>query len=246
MQKFFVKSNQINDNIIEIIGTDVNHIINVLRMKIDDEIQICDEETSQNYLVKITSYNKEKVVCLIEKQIKSLVETDFDIDIYQGLPKADKMELIIQKTTEIGVKKIIPVSMARCVVKLNEKDENKKIERWQKIAEVAAKQSKRDVIPKIENAININELCEKLKNYDVFIVAYEDEKKINLKHVLKKNTEAKKIGVLVGPEGGIDIDEVEKIKKYGAKIVTLGNRILRTETAPIVIASNIVYELENK
>lgn len=155
------------------------------------------------------------------------------------------MELIIQKTTEIGVKKIVPVAMERSIVKLNEKDAKKKIERWQKIAEVAAKQSKRDIIPKIENVIKISDLCSEISQYDLFIVAYEDEKEIMLKQILKQNKETKKIGVLVGPEGGIDGKEIEKLVENGAKIVSLGKRILRTETAPITIASNIVYEFES-
>lgn len=155
------------------------------------------------------------------------------------------MELIIQKTTEIGVKKIIPVAMERSIVKLNEKDAKKKIERWQKISEVAAKQSKRDIIPKIENIIKISDLCNKIKGYELFIVAYENEEEITLKQILQENKEIKKIGVLVGPEGGIDEKEIEKLVQNGAKTVSLGKRILRTETAPITIASNIVYEFEN-
>lgn len=155
------------------------------------------------------------------------------------------MELIIQKTTEIGVKKIIPVAMERSIVKLNEKDAKKKIERWQKISEVAAKQSKRDIIPKIENIIKISDLCNKIKEYELFIVAYENEEEITLKQILQENKEIKKIGVLVGPEGGIDEKEIEKLVQNGAKTVSLGKRILRTETAPITIASNIVYEFEN-
>lgn len=135
--------------------------------------------------------------------------------------------------------------MERSIVKLNEKDAKKKIERWQKIAEVAAKQSKRDIIPKIENVIKISDLCSEISQYDLFIVAYEDEEEIMLKQILKQNKKTKKIGVLVGPEGGIDGKEIEKLVENGAKIVSLGKRILRTETAPIVIASNIVYELEN-
>lgn len=170
---------------------------------------------------------------------------NIDITIYQGLPKADKMELIIQKTTEIGVKKIVPVAMERSIVKLNEKDAKKKIERWQKIAEVAAKQSKRDIIPKIQNIIKISDLCNEIKEYDLFLVAYENEEKITLKQILKQNKETKKIGVLVGPEGGIDNKEIEKLLQNGAKVVSLGKRILRTETAPITIVSNLVYEFEN-
>lgn len=245
MQKFFVKSEQIEENIIKIIGTDVNHIINVLRLKKDDEIQICNEDTSENYIAKITQYDKEKVICDIEKKLITTVETNVDITVYQGLPKADKMELIIQKTTEIGVKKIVPVAMERSIVKLNEKDKNKKVERWQKIAEVAAKQSKRDIIPKITNIVKIAELYEKIKEYDLFIVAYEDEKQLSLKQILKQNNKVKNIAVLIGPEGGIAFQEIEQLKQNGAIIVTLGDRILRTETAPIVISSNIIYELEN-
>lgn len=245
MQKFFVKDNQIEDNIVKITSTDVNHITNVLRLKRDDQIQICNEDTSENYITKILEYDKEKVICEIIEKIDSKVETNIDITVYQGLPKADKMELIIQKVTEIGVKTITPVAMERCIVKLDEKEANKKQDRWQKIAEVAAKQSKRDIIPKIENLIKIQKLYDKIKEYDLFIVAYEDEEKLTLKEVLKQNSNAKNIAVLIGPEGGIDLKEIENLKQNGAIVVTLGNRILRTETAPIVISSNIIYELEN-
>ena len=245
MQKFFVKDNQIEDNIVKIEGTDVNHITNVLRLKKDSQIQICNEETSKNYITKILEYDKEKVICEIIEKIDSKVETNIDITVYQGLPKADKMELIIQKVTEIGVKTIVPVAMERCIVKLDEKEAIKKQDRWQKIAEVAAKQSKRDIIPEIDSLIKIEKLYDKINEYDLFIVAYEDEEKLTLKEVLKQNSNVKNIAVLIGPEGGIDLKEIEKLKQNGAIVVTLGNRILRTETAPIVISSNIIYELEN-
>jgi len=245
MQKFFIKSEQIKDDKIKIIGTDVNHITNVLRLKKEDEIQICDEDTTNNYIAEILEYDKEKVICKILEKIDSKVESNVNITVYQGLPKADKMELIIQKTTEIGVKTIIPVSMERCIVKLIPKDEEKKIDRWQKIAEVAAKQSKRDIIPKIEKVQRLEKVCADINGYDLFIVAYEDEERLTLKEVLRENNKAKNIAVLIGPEGGIDSKEIDKLKQNGAIVVTLGNRILRTETAPIVISSNIIYELEN-
>ena len=245
MQKFFIKDNQIEDNIVKIEGTDVNHITNVLRLKKDSQIQICNEETSKNYITKILEYDKEKIICEIIEKIDSKVETKVDITVYQGLPKADKMELIIQKVTEIGVKTIVPVAMERCIVKLDEKEAIKKQDRWQKIAEVAAKQSKRDIIPEIDSLIKIEKLYDKINEYDLFIVAYEDEEKLTLKEVLKQNSNVKNIAVLIGPEGGIDLKEIEKLKQNGAIVVTLGNRILRTETAPIVISSNIIYELEN-
>ncbi len=245
MQKFFVREEQIKDNKIEIIGTDVNHIVNVLRMRKEDKVQINNLSTSENYIAEIIEYSNERILCKIIEKIASKSETSIDIELYQGLPKADKMELIIQKTTEIGVKKIIPVSMERCIVKLDEKDSIKKVERWQKISEVAAKQSKRDIIPKIENPLKIADLYNKIQEYDLFIVCYEEENTKTLKEVLRNNKGVKKIGILIGPEGGIDITEIQKLKENGATIVTLGNRILRTETAPIVIASNIIYELEN-
>lgn len=136
--------------------------------------------------------------------------------------------------------------MKRCIVKWEEKGSSKKIERWQKIAFAAAKQSGRDAIPKVENAITLNQLEETMKSYDLMLVAYENEKANTLKAQLKsvKSFEGMKIGIIIGPEGGIDIEEVEKLTRQGAKIITLGNRILRTETASIMVISNIMYEYE--
>lgn len=247
MQKFFVETNQINDDKITITGEDVKHISNVLRMRIDEEVQIGNKETLENYITKISEINKENVILEIIEKLDFTTESNVNIDLYQGLPKADKMEWIIQKTTEIGVNNIIPVEMQRCVVKLDEKDVKKKIDRWQKVAEGAAKQSKRDKIPEIKNKIKIKELINKIKEYDIFLIAYEDEQENKLKEKIKNlgQKDTYNIGVLVGPEGGLDIKEVEELKENGAEIVTLGKRILRTETAPIVIVSNILYELEN-
>ena len=247
MQKFFVEENQIENNKIYIEGTDVNHISNVLRLDKKEKIQICNKNTLENYIAEIEEIQKEKIITNIVEKLQTIVESNVEIHLYQGLPKADKMELIIQKTTELGIYKIIPVDMIRCVVKLDEKDIKKKIERWQKIAEGAAKQSKRDIIPKIENKFKLKEVANKIKEYDIFIVAYEEETTKTLKQVLKKleNKNNYKIGILIGPEGGIDSKEIEILKENGAVITTLGKRILRTETAPIAMVSNILYELEN-
>ena len=246
MQKFFVEENQIENNKIYIEGTDVNHISNVLRLDKKEKIQICNKNTLENYIAEIEEIQKEKIITNIVEKLQTIVESNVEIHLYQGLPKADKMELIIQKTTELGIYKIIPVDMIRCVVKLDEKDAKKKIERWQKIAEGAAKQSKRDIIPKIENKFKLKEVANKIKEYDIFIVAYEEETTKTLKQVLKKleNKNNYKIGILIGPEGGIDSKEIEILKENGAVIATLGKRILRTETAPIAMVSNIIYELE--
>lgn len=245
MSKFFVKENQINNDKIHILGEDVNHIANVLRMKKEDEVQICNQETGENYITKIISFSKDEIECEIVKKIIETVESNVDITLFQGIPKFDKMELIIQKNTEVGVKKIVPVLMERTVVKLDEKTANKKIERWQKIAEVAAKQSMRDIIPEIGNIVKLKDITK--QDYDVVLVAYENEEKNMLKQELKKlqGKDRYKIAIVIGPEGGISEKEIEILKNMGASFVSLGKRILRTETAGIVMSGNIMYELED-
>ncbi len=249
MRQFFVEETQIHKPYIDIVGTDVNHIQQVLRLKKGENIQIISKQTHKQYVVEIIQYEEQKIITQIIQEVEETAQSNIQIDIYQGIPKSDKMEWIIQKTTELGVNAIIPTIMERCIVKLNEKDAKKKIERWQKIAEGAAKQSKRINIPSIEPVIKLPEVIEKMAEYDVFIVAYEEENKQTLKNVLQniaKTNKPLKIGIIVGPEGGIDKKEIVQLQQTNAKIVTLGKRILRTETAPIVITANIMYELENE
>ncbi len=248
MSKFFVKANQIKENKINIEGEDVNHIKNVLRLNISDKINICDSDNSKNYECEITNINSKKIECIILNELKNSSEGNVELHIYQGLPKSDKMEFVIQKGTELGVSKFIPVNFKRCIVKISEKDELKKIDRWNKISEVAAKQCGRDIIPIVTNIENINTLCEKIKKYDIVLVAYENEKENYIKNELmhlKKDKKQYKIAVVIGPEGGIDEEEIDKLEKSGAKIVTLGKRILRTETVALQVSSIIMYELEN-
>lgn len=250
MPKFFVKENQIKNNKIEIIGEDVNHIINVLRMRNGEILKVCNRDTGENYLVKIINAQSNSIICDIQEKINDTAESNINITLYQGLPKFEKMELIIQKNTEVGVNEIVPVVMERTVVKLDEKQSNKKLERWQKIAEIASKQSQRDRIPKVDNVIKMKFMYEKLnlEEYDAILVAYENEKKTLLKEELKKLQKAEqneyKIAIIIGPEGGIAEGEIEMLQKIGAKCVSLGKRILRTETAGIIMAGNIFYELE--
>ena len=247
MPKFFVKQCQIDDNRITIIGEDVNHIVNVLRLKENNEIQICNSDTSENYNTKIISIDNENIVCEIIEKIDKTSESNIYINIFQGLPKADKMELIIQKCVELGVKEITPVNMERCIVKLDNKSENKKIERWQKISEVASKQSGRDTITKINNVNNIKDICNLISKYDILLVAYECEEQNSLKKEIEKlkqlNKTDLKIGIVIGPEGGISKEEIEKLVQSGAKTITLGKRILRTETVAFVMSSILQYEL---
>lgn len=251
MPKFFVKENQISNNKIEIVGDDVNHITNVLGMKQGEILKVCNQETGENYIAEIINAQKNSVTCEIQEKLEETAESNVDITLYQGLPKFEKMELIIQKNTEVGVNAIVPVIMERTVVKLDEKQVSKKLERWQKIAEIAAKQSMRDKIPEIKNIIKINKISDSLKNekFDTILVAYENEEKTMLKKELKKLENLKdkkyKIAIIIGPEGGISEREIEQLNNLGAKCVSLGRRILRTETAGIIMSGDIMYELEN-
>ncbi len=253
MPKFFIKEEQIENNKIIIKGQDVNHIKKVLRAKIGDELQICNSENGENFLCDIENINNEDILCTIKQKLERHVESNINVTIFQGLPKADKMEYIIQKSVELGVYDITPVEMKRCVVKIDEKDKNKKIERWQKISEVASKQCGRDIIPKINNIVNVKNICDFIKNYDIVLVAYENEIESTLKEKLKylkqhinyDNQNKIKIGVVIGPEGGLEEQDVELLKENKAKIITLGKRILRTETVALNVLSIIMYELEN-
>lgn len=248
MPRFFVKTEQIKDKEIIIIGEDVKHIKNVLRRQIGDNIEICNQETGSTYKCEISKIEEHEIRNNIIEEITSS-EDKIKVDIYQGLPKADKMELIIQKSIELGANAIIPVEMKRCVVKLDSKTENKKIERWQKIAESAAKQSGRSTVPEIHQMIKIEDIV-KLKNeYDSIIVCYENEKQNYIKNELLKlkklNKQEMHIAIVIGPEGGLEEKDVGYLKQNGAVIVTLGNRILRTETVALNLLSIIMYELEN-
>lgn len=247
MPKFFVKSNQIKEDKIIITGEDVNHIKNVLRLNIDDDLQICDLDTATNYTCGISKIENDKIECNIFNKLYSEAEANIHINIFQGIPKSDKMELIIQKCVELGVTEITPVEMKRCVVKIEDKAKTKKIDRWQKISEVAAKQCGRDRIPTINNMIKVKNICNIVSEYDIVLLAYENEKENTLKNELiklkEKTNKSLKIGIIIGPEGGLDKEEVEILKTNGAKSITLGKRILRTETVAFVLTSIIMYEL---
>lgn len=250
MSKFFVKNEQVEHDVIKVQGQDVNHIRNVLRQKVGDEIIICNTDKEKNYLCDISKIDKEIVECEIIRELEDF-KSNIKVTIIQGLPKKDKMELIIQKAVELGVYDITPVEMERCVVKLQEKDKKKKLERWQKISEVAAKQCDRNFIPKINNITPLKNICNLLPEYDIVILAYEKEEKTTLKEVLKKIKDKYgeseiKIAVIIGPEGGISPKEVEMIEeKDNVFTVTLGKRILRTETVALNVLSIIVYELDS-
>ena len=210
MPKFFVNKKQVENETINIIGGDVNHIKNVLRKKEKEKIEICiigNEEKGIDTISEIEKIEENCIKCRILEYKVSETEGKIQVTIFQGLPKSDKMELVIQKSVELGVYEIYPTEMKRCIVKLKEQEANKKIARWQKISEVAAKQSGRNIIPQIKEKVNIKQVCNLVKDYDKLIVAYEEEKENSLKSELKsiksKDKENIKIAILVGPEGGI-------------------------------------------
>ena len=241
MYNFFVNNNNFIEDKVIIDGDDYKHIVNVLRMSKDQTIQVCNKETGKSYSAFIYNIENDKVVCKIIDEINS-TESNKNIALFQGIPKSDKMEYIIQKSTELGVSKIIPVEMKYCIAKINNFE--KKLQRWNKISEAAAKQSKRNRIPRIENSISFKELCELVVSYDLVLVAYEKEENVSIKKVLTHNREAERIAIIVGPEGGFDESEIDSLISKGVNCVTLGKRILRTETAPIAMLSMIMYEFE--
>ena len=246
MSTFYVENQQINENNITIINDDVKHIKNVLRYKIGDEIDVCDEN-GVRYKTKIENFEQDKVNLKILDISNEITECNINITLYQGLPKSDKMDLIIQKCTELGVKTVVPVITDRVIVKLDEKSESKKIDRWQKIAKEAAKQSGRQIVPTIENTINLKNSIEKLSKYDIVIMPYECEKERLIKKILKKLDESvKNIAIIIGPEGGFSDNDVEILKKCkNLEKVSLGPRILRTETAGLATLAMVIYELDN-
>lgn len=249
MPRFFVKKEQIKEDKINIIGEDVKHIKNVIRKQVGEKIEICNQDNEKTYSCEIIKIEENQITSRIIKELEEQ-ESFVNVDIYQGLPKSDKMELIIQKSVELGANSIIPVDMKRCVVKIDSKSENKKIERWQKISESAAKQCGRNNIPEIKKIIKIHEIINLIKEYDIVLVAYENEKenyiKKELKKIKEKNSLNKElnIAIVIGPEGGFEENEVEKLKQNGAKIITLGKRILRTETVALNVISVIMYEFD--
>ena len=242
MFRYFCADDKINNNKVTIEGGDAKHLKTILRAQAGDKISVVSE--SKEYIAEIESINKEDIICTLVEEVMTNNETKINITLCQGIPKQTKMETIIQQNVELGVKRFIPLITERTVVKLNEKDrEQKKLDRWQKIAKESAKQSKRNIVPIVEDIKTVKQLIEKLKNEEAeVIVPYELEDVKLLKDVLKEPKE--NYYIVIGPEGGFDIKEIEMFQEIGAHIVTLGKRILRTETAGVVTSSVVLYECD--
>jgi 16S rRNA (uracil1498-N3)-methyltransferase len=242
--RFFADSGQIGGGYIRITGSDVNHIKNVLRMRIHDRVYVSDKKEKE-YICLIERLEEESVLLKIERENSESTELPARIVLFQGLPKKDKMEWIVQKAVELGAGEIVPVAMRRSVVKIDEKREEKKIERWRSIAESAAKQSKRFVIPKVTSVMSWDEAVSYSENFSVRILPYERAESMDqTKKIVENIKPGMEIGVFIGPEGGFDDSEIEFAIKNGILPVTLGKRILRTETAGMTMLSILMYHLE--
>lgn len=244
MYRFFVEKEQIGEKTIRIIGSDVNHIRNVLRMKLGEEILISDGEKKE-YHCEIKTLDPEYVEALIMFVKEEGLELPSKVYLFQGLPKNDKMELIIQKAVELGVYAVVPVATKRAVVKLDDKKEAKKLVRWQSISESAAKQAKRLIIPEVMPVMSFKEAVAFSQTMDVRLIPYElAENMAYTRQVLSQIKPGQSIGIFIGPEGGFAEEEVELALNSGMETITLGKRILRTETAGMTVLSILMYLLE--
>ena len=244
MYRFFVEPSQVEDHTIHILGSDVNHIKNVLRMKTGEEILISSGDDLE-YACYIEELGDKEVLAHVMYVQEAGYELSSRIYLFQGLPKGDKMELIIQKAVELGVHEVIPVATRRAVVKLDGKKEENKIRRWQAIAESAAKQSKRMYVPEVRHVMRFSEAVEHAKELDVVLLPYELAKDMKeTKKIIDQIEPGQSIGIFIGPEGGFDEEEVRMAADMGARAITLGKRILRTETAGLTVLSVLMFALE--
>ena len=245
MYQFFVEPSQIQGTRVIITGNDVNHIKNVLRMQPGEEIAVSNGEDGKEYRCGIEELHENEIVCTLRFVKEDGVELPSKIYLFQGLPKADKMELIIQKAVELGAYEVIPVATKRTVVKLDEKKAKQKISRWQSISEAAAKQSKRRIVPQIPSVMSFREAVAYAKDMQVKLIPYELAEGMEKTRELIGNLKpGQDIAIFIGPEGGFDESEIKYALEQGIEPVTLGKRILRTETAGFTILSWIMYQLE--
>lgn len=244
MYHFFVDEHQINEEDISIQGSDVNHIKNVLRLPIGTEIVLGDKK-GMDYFCHIVTLTNDEIRCKIQTKDKSKSELPIRITLFQGAPKQDKMELIIQKVVELGIFDITPVFMRRSIVKYDQKKSVSKVARWQSIAEAAAKQSKRGIIPQINEFLSWQGALKELSKYDKVIIPYENESGMaGTRQVFSSLCPGSEVAIIIGPEGGFDGSEIEDLVKLGGITVSLGNRILRTETAGLACIAMISYQIE--
>lgn len=246
MLHLFADPSDVQDELLTITGPEVNHIRNVMRLKPGEEISVSIGGDGKEYRYGIESYTEDSVLCRLRFVKDKEVELPVKVLLFQGLPKADKMDLIVQKAVELGAAEIIPVSMERCVVKLDAGKAAKKTARWQTIAESAASQSRRSIIPRVLAPMSMREAVEYAKaQTEVRVIPYElQEDDGSVKQYLESLKEGQPVSIFIGPEGGFTPAEVELAKEAGIRPISLGRRILRTETAGLAILSWLIYILE--
>lgn len=245
MHHFFVEPSQIQGNEVRITGSDVRHIKNVLRMKAGEELSVSNGMDQKEYRCGIEELGEEEILCRIRFIKEADVELPSKVYLFQGLPKGDKMELIVQKAVELGACEIIPVAARRSVVKLDEKKAKHKIERWQGIAESAAKQSRRKSVPIVKPVMAMKEAIAYAAEMDIRLIPYEMAEGMDrTKKIISALGPGQTIAVFIGPEGGFEEGEIEAARDAGICPITMGKRILRTETAGLAILAWIMYQLE--
>lgn len=244
MYQFFVEDVQVSDSFVTIEGSDVNHMRNVLRMKAGEKVRV-STSSGKNYYCQLAEITEHLVRADILEELTEGTELPNKIYLFQGLPKGDKMELIIQKAVELGAYEIIPVSMKNCVVKLDQKKAEHKVRRWQEIAKSAAKQSKRSLIPTVQPPITYQQAVEVAKELDAVFVPYENERGMAAtKEAVERLAAGESIGIFIGPEGGFAPEEIDMAKSADMQLISLGKRILRTETAGLAALAVLSYHLE--
>lgn len=242
MYQFFVTEEQIGAQTVSITGSDVNHIKNVLRMKVGEQVRISDQN-GRNLRCHVAELGAQEVLLQIDGDMPD-TELSADICLFQGMPKGERMETVIEKAVELGVHDIVPVAMKYCVVKLDEKKAEKKVARWQEIARSAAKQSKRSIIPTVHPVMSFREAAEYAGRFELQLVPYENAYGMAATAdalAMLKNVSS--VGIFIGPEGGIAEEEIALLREQ-AKIISLGGRILRTDTAAITTLSMLMLALE--
>jgi 16S rRNA (uracil1498-N3)-methyltransferase len=245
MYQFFIENEQVRKDHVVITGSDVNHIGNVLRMKPGDEIRV-STGAGASYFCRIAEITPDEVKAAIDRIDEQGTELPSRIWLFQGLPKNDKMELIVQKAVELGAGEIIPVAMKNCVVRLDDKKAEAKTSRWQAIAQSAAKQSKRTLIPQVHAPVTWKEAVAMAAELDLTLVPYENERGMEATRTLIGGImPGQSIGIMIGPEGGFSPEEIACVdERDNMHRISLGRRILRTETAGLATLSMLVYELD--
>ncbi|ADC50725.1 RNA methyltransferase, RsmE [Alkalihalophilus pseudofirmus OF4] len=247
MQRYFVSEDQLNGSIVTITGDDVKHIARVMRMQEGEEI-IVSNNAGRTVLAKLKKLSESDIQAEVLEELDPKTELPIKVTVAQGLPKGDKLELITQKGTELGVSCFQPFQASRSIVKWDMKKAKKKVERLEKIAKEAAEQSYREIIPTIKEAASFTQLLETIESYTHTIVAYEESAKTgeasNLHNVLNQVKSGDSVLIVIGPEGGLTEEEVSALEGKGAVLCGLGPRIIRTETAPLYVMAAISYHLE--